>query len=374
MLFELDEKRIVRQFLDLTAIDNPSLKERKMADEVERILTSLGVSFSEDDTGAQTGSDAGNIYACVEGDLPGSPLLFSAHLDSVSPAEGKRGIVQENGLITSDGTTVLGADDLAGVTGILEAVRYIKEKKLPHRTFELLFTYGEELYDVGSGVFDFSRVKAKEAYVLDLNGSVGNFVYKAPTIISFEIKVKGRAAHAGFSPESGIHAIQTAAEAIAEISMGHVNEYTTVNIGEICGGNGTNIVPGECVVRGEVRSYDHEAAKAQIDSISESFQAKAEARGAKLEIAVRTGCIAYETLLSHPVVERLAAVCREQGFPFLGQESFGGSDNNIFASKGIAGIVLGCGMNNVHSVNENITVSDLIANVRMVLSLITSEL
>ena len=366
-----EEKRIAELFLYLTGIDNASLKEREMADAVEAILDELEIPYTEDDTWKKTGGNAGNIFAKLEGE--GTPMLLCAHLDSVAPALGKKAVLKADGTITSSGDTVLGADDLARVAEILETLRRLKEGNTPHRPIEVLFTYAEELYDVGSEFFDFSQISAREAYVLDSSGCTGTFLYKAPTIVSFEVQIRGLASHAGFQPEKGIHAIQIAADAIGNIQMGHVEADTTVNVGEISGGTGTNIVPERCVVRGEIRSYVHEKALEQLGRIEEVFRASAGRYGGEAEVSCRIGTYAYETSMESKPVEQMKSVCKKLGFPFLPQESFGGSDNNVLAAHGIEGIVLACGMEQVHYVQEYTTVQALAETAELLTALACPE-
>ena len=193
-------------------------------------------------------------------------------MDTVEPAKGKKAVSHEDGTVTSDGTTVLGADDLAGVTAIYEAVRHLIETKTPHRPIEILISTGEELYCKGANAFDYSQVQAKEAYVLDLSGAIGAAAYAAPTLVSFAAKIQGKAAHAGFHPEDGINSIQAAAHAIAQLPQGHVDESTTANIGKIGGGSGTNIVSESCVIEGEIRSLNHETAMELLETYHRTFQ------------------------------------------------------------------------------------------------------
>ena len=228
----IDEKRIADFFAELVSIDSPSLEEREMADTLKIKFAEIGVTFTEDHTQEQTGSNAGNLFARIPGSLAGAPVLFAAHMDTVEPAKGKKAVSHEDGTVTSDGTTVLGADDLAGVTVIYEAVRHLIETKTPHRPIEILISTGEELYCKGANAFDYSQVQAKEAYVLDLSGAIGAAAYAAPTLVSFAAKIQGKAAHAGFHPEDGINSIQAAAHAIAQLPQGHVDESTTANIGK----------------------------------------------------------------------------------------------------------------------------------------------
>ena len=159
----IDEKRIADFFAELVSIDSPSLEEREMADTLKAKFVEIGVNFTEDHTQEQTGSNAGNLFARIPGSIDGAPVLFAAHMDTVEPAKGKKAVFHDDGTVTSDGTTVLGADDLAGVTAIYEAVRHITEAGAPHSPIEILISTGEELYCKGANAFDYSQVQAKEA-------------------------------------------------------------------------------------------------------------------------------------------------------------------------------------------------------------------
>ena len=112
---EVNEKRVVDEFQELTAIDAPSFGEREMADRLIPKLKELGFEVEEDNAGEHFGGNAGNLYAYLPGDLPGDPVLLSGHMDTVEPSKGKKGIIGEDGVIRSAGTAVLGADDVAGL-------------------------------------------------------------------------------------------------------------------------------------------------------------------------------------------------------------------------------------------------------------------
>ena len=160
---KVNEQRAVDEFQELTAIDAPSFGERQMADRLIVKLKELGFEVEEDNAGEHFGGNAGNLYAYLPGDLPGDPVLLSGHMDTVEPSKGKKGIIGEGGVIRSAGKAVLGADDVAGLVEILEGIRSVKEAGVPHRDIEILFAIAEELYIKGSSVFDFSKVRAKEA-------------------------------------------------------------------------------------------------------------------------------------------------------------------------------------------------------------------
>lgn len=346
-------------FATLVEIDSPSLKEKKMAVHIRELFRGIGVELTEDDTAGVTGSDTGNLYGYVKGTDGGSPILLSAHMDTVMPACGKKAVFGEGGEVHSDGTTVLGADDLAGVTAIYEAVKYVKENCGNYRDIELLFTTGEELYGRGAKAFDCGSLKADTAYVLDLSGRIGDAAYAAPTILSFCAGIKGRAAHAGFCPEEGVNAITAASRAIAAVLQGRIDEETTANIGRISGGEGMNIVAPECRIEGEIRSLKHEKAAALSEEYRRIFEKAAAESGAELSWEVSEDILAYETDLQGRAVTAYREAARKSGVEARMVKTFGGSDHNVFAQYGIEGIVMATSMNCVHTCGEYTNIHEI---------------
>lgn len=350
---------IKKIFSELVAIDSPSLEEREMADHIKILFGKLQVEFTEDESQSHTHSNAGNLHAVLSGVGNEPPILFSAHMDTVLPAHGKRAVMKEDGTVTSDGTTVLGADDLSGVTAIYEAVKYLKENQIPHRDIEILFSTGEELYCKGAKAFDYSTVRARQAYVLDLSGRIGNAAFAAPTILSFSAQIEGKAAHAGFCPENGINAIAAAVCAVSRLPQGRMDEETTANIGQIEGGKGVNIVAPSCTVRGEIRSLRHEKAVELLRRYRAEFQKAADAFGAGLNWEENVDVRAYETDLESKTVSDYQAAAAQAGVEAHFQKTFGGSDNNVFAQYGIEGIVIATSMNQVHSCEEYANIHEI---------------
>lgn len=367
-----NENRIVNEFLRLASIDSLSLKEREMADAIKDILKELEIVYSEDDAAEKNGGNAGNIFAKWKGDNSTSPILLSAHMDTVVPGTGKKPVLKD-GIIKSDSDTVLGADDIAGITEILEGIRRVKESGINHRTVEILFSVAEETYTKGASAFDYSKVSAKEAYCFDLSGDVGIAVNKAPSLISFRVTVKGKASHAGFAPDDGINAILVSAQAIAQIKQGKVDEESTLNIGTIKGGSATNIVSEECIVEGEIRSFKHERALSLYNEILEKFDDEAKKTGALIEAEYTIHLKAYEVNSNSDVVKRFLASCEELGIEGSLDSTFGGADNHQFNANKIEGIVLSCGMEKVHTKDEYVTVENLEKGARLVEKLITLD-
>lgn len=370
---KINKEEIVSEFTNLVSIDSPSYYEKNMGEYVKKRLISLGFSIFEDDAGKLLNGNCGNIYGFKEGNVSLEPLLFCAHMDTVDPCNGKKAVIGEDGIIRSNGETILGADDYSGIAAILQALQNIKEQKLAHRPIEVLFTVAEEVYCKGVQQFDFSKIRSKEAYVLDLTGPVGTAAFKAPTILSFAITISGKSSHAGFAPENGVHSILAAANSISSLKIGRVDEETTLNIGTIEGGIATNIVPDKCVIKGEIRSYSHKKAIEMSEKIKQNFINSAAQIRAKVDFEIQIHCEAYEIPISHSVIKRFKKIADEQELPTELVETFGGSDNNVLAKKGINGIVIANAMNKCHSCEEYTTVEELCNITELVISLMVSK-
>jgi len=368
----VNTQRLVDLFKELVSIDSPSLHERQMCDAIREKLNGLGIETFEDNAGEKIGGNSGNLYAYIDGGLDGQPILFSSHMDTVEPSHGKKAIVHPDGKITSDGTTVLGSDDLAGVCSIIEALRVLKESGEKFRPVEVLFTVSEETHCAGASLAPFDRIKSKECYVFDLSGDIGVASNKAPTIISYKVSLHGRAAHAAFKPESGIHSLKCAADIISKIRCGKY-DGVTVNIGTINGGTATNVVAENTVFTGEVRSFDDTLAQNKLNEITDIINTVAASYGAEVKIESEICVKAYYVDEAHPVTARFAKACEEIGVKPEIVETYGGSDNNQFFPMGINGLVVSCGMNNCHSCNEYTTVGHLEKSAELALALMRSK-
>ena len=362
----INRDRLISKFIRLTGFDAESYDEAEIAAELMRQLHSLGLSVSRD--------DAGNLYAFLAGTARGEPRLFAAHMDTVSPGKGKRAVLCSDGTIRSDGTTVLGADDVSGLASILEALTVIRDKQLPHPPVEVLFTAAEEPYSRGCASFDFSRLRSEAAYVLDLTGPVGTAAIAAPSILSVDVTVRGRAAHAGFAPEEGINALTITARALASLEAGRIASDTTVNFGLISGGSGKNIVPAEITVRGEIRSLHHDDALSLGETIRARFRQEADALGGEADVTVTEELRAYRIPEDAPSIVRFRRAMEELGYgPAQLITTFGGSDNNRLAAHGLRGIVIACAMENVHTTEEYTVISQLERSAALTLQLMTME-
>ena len=237
----INVQRMTDTFMDLVQIDSVSREESRLAAYLKTQLDLLGAETVFDGSAPQTGSDTGNLIARIKGSNGKAPLLFSAHMDTVEPGRGIKPILT-NGRITSDGTTILGADDKSAIAILLEMLRVLKGSGKPHPPMELVFSTCEEIGLLGAKHLDWSLISARQGYVLDTRDPDG-LVTRAPSANRLKFTVVGRDAHAGSAPEKGINAILIAAKAIAMLDLGRLDAETTCNLGVIKGGDAINIVP-----------------------------------------------------------------------------------------------------------------------------------
>ncbi|HEY6008361.1 MAG TPA: M20/M25/M40 family metallo-hydrolase, partial [Geobacteraceae bacterium] len=281
----INKERLYSRFMELCAIDAESTRERLLADRLTELLAEIGGIVTEDDTGAKIGGTAGNLIVRLAGTGPGEPLLFSCHMDRVVPGVGVKPRI-EGDFIVSDGTTVLGADDAAGLAAVLEALTTLRERNIPHPPLEIVLTVAEELALVGSRHLDTDQLVARCGFVLDAGGAIGEIVVQAPEQVKMRAVFRGRSAHAGFAPEQGVSAIQMAAAAIGRMKLLRIDAETTANIGSISASGPTNIVADRCELQAEARSLDPAKLRAQVAGMTEALEGAATEFGGRVEISV----------------------------------------------------------------------------------------
>ena len=280
----INRDRVTNTFLDLAKINSPSKNERKAVDYAKEKLISLGFSVEEDNAGEKIGGNAGNIIAFKRGSAPDAKAIFlSCHLDTVEPTESLK-IIQDGAIISSDGTTILGADDKAGAAAVLEAVESISEDSFPHGDLQVIFSVSEEIGLLGARALDRTRIKADLGYIFDTEKPVAGITVSAPSHETMTIEIIGRAAHAGIAPEKGVSAIIAASRAISKMKLGRIDSETTANVGVIEGGKARNIIPEFVAIKAEARSRDEDKLKAQIDHMLHMFEIEAAAVGARVNV------------------------------------------------------------------------------------------
>ncbi len=355
----MNKERMLKEFFSLVTMTCSTGKERQAADFVTLQLQALGFTVVEDHAGDKIGGNTGNLIASLPATAIGAPsVMLSAHLDCVEPCSGIEPVL-ENGLILSKGNTVLGADDKAGVSAILEGLRTLLENKIPHGSIQVVFTVAEEGGLNGSRNIDRSLLTADYGYALDSGGDIGEIVIMAPGQERISVVVHGKKAHAGVAPEEGINAIVVAGKALAEIKQGRLDFETTANIGIISGGIATNIVPDTVELKCEARSRNLDKLAAQVDHMKATFIKVAAAQGGKADVTTTRAYDPYVLAAETPVVKNAIAAAKALSLEPKLVGTGGGSDANFFNIYGVPCAVLGVGMSKVHTTDEFIKESDL---------------
>lgn len=366
----INEERLIDLFKTLCLIDAPALAERECVDYVKSVLEGIGLEVWEDSAGSMIGGNAGNLIAKLPGNKPEAPRIYlSAHFDTVEPTAGLE-IVESDGVFSSASDTILGADDKGGMAPAIEAVRAIMESGEPHGDVYLLLSVAEEIGLKGAGALDIKALGLDFGYVLDTGPPVGSFVTQTAFHDKLDVEIIGKPAHAGKDPEVGINAIQVLADAVQGMKMGRIDEETTANLGLIEGGSAVNVVCATVKLRGEARSRNAEKLSAQIEHMKSNFQEAADKWGAEVKLDHRQHYAAYEIDADSQVVRVAQRASSSLGFEPTLRDTLGGSDANIYNSKGVPSIVVATGMKQIHTHEENISRKDLIDTARLAYALI----
>jgi tripeptide aminopeptidase len=360
---------VAQFFTELAAIPSPPGEERPVADRVLRYLRDLGLDPTEDDTGAQIGSTMGNVYASIEATTEGTPIFFCAHLDTVPPEGAIEPIVTE-GVVRNATGTILGADNKAAVAVMLEAARRLLVEGRQHAGVELLFTPKEEVGLLGAGAFDQNRLSAGVGFVYDQAAPIGEVVLGSPHAHSMEVRVHGRAAHAGMYPEEGRSAIAAAAKAIADFRLGRLDEESTANVGVIEGGTAGNVVPEWCSFLAEARSHDERKLADIVREMMETIAFAATVTECDVETEVHKSYSGYRFRRDDLPVQIATRALEACGYPPRLELSGGAADANVFNERGLQCLNLANGMANIHTPDEEIAVADLEGMVEVTLALI----
>lgn len=371
----VNRERLLNLFLDLLRINSPSKSERAHADYLIRILGGMGWDVREDDNAAKIGGSAGNLFAFKEGQAAdGFRLTLSAHLDTALPTEGLEPITGDDGVIRSGGSTILGADDKAGIAAIIEALRVVEEERIPFRGVQVIFDVAEEIGLFGAKLVPKEAIRGDFVYVLDTEKPVASVIVAGPSHENIKAVFKGKAAHAGIKPEAGVSAILAASKAIAAMKLGRIDFETTANIGVIEGGAARNIIPERAEVLGEARSRDETKLIAQREHMLQCIRQGAAEVGAAVETEVQREYNAFRWRSDDPIVRLAVSAGRSIGIEPELIEAGGGSDANIFNAAGVPTALIGVGYEAAHTSDETIALDDLVKCAEYIVALVRQSI
>jgi tripeptide aminopeptidase len=365
----INQERLVESFKSLTLIDGIHGKELTIAGYLMKTLKSLGLDAAMDNAGSTYGGNAGNVIGHLPGKTNAAPIFLCAHMDTVQPTKNLKHVIEDS-VITTDGTTILGGDDRAGVAVILEILRVLQECNLEHGPIEILFNVCEEAGMYGAKYIKASSLQSTFGFVFDCQASPGAYIVEAPGAVAFSAKVRGKSAHAAVSPEKGIHAIQIAARAIANLRLGRWDETGMLNIGTIKGGVSINVIPDYVEITGETRNANKEKLQNQMDYIRSTFEQAANEAHGIVEIKFSEKYGGYQFDESTKVIAIAKKGIQAAGYEPAPIRYPGGSDANVLNNSGILALNLGVGFKNAHSFQEKIAIADLAGTARIGLNIV----
>ena len=363
---KINEKRLIQTFLELVQIDSEAFHEKNIQEFLAARLKKLGCRVTVDKAGKKYDTNAqGNILAFLPGTVKSRPVVLSAHMDTVVPGRSVKPVVKKD-RISSDGSTILGADDKAGIAIILEVLQVLQEQKLPHPPVEALFTLTEENGMQGAKNLDYKKIKGREGLILD-NEEVSELLVQGPAVNTIEVWVKGLSSHAGVCPEKGISALEVAAYALSMMKLGRIDKETVANFGIVQGGKATNIVMDELYLKGEARSLSNAKLAKQTAHMKACFEKAAKRFTKKIDGKVYKPEVkfvpfqrypAVNVSKTHPMVKAVLAAAKEQGVCMRAVASGGGCDANILSGFGFTLPNLGVGCRDCHTLKESLILKE----------------
>jgi tripeptide aminopeptidase len=352
-----ERERLREDFVRLCEIESPSGRERGVADAVLGELRAVGVAAEEDGSAGDTGADAGNVVARVDGPADARTIMLCAHMDTV-PLDAPVEVIDQDGVLTNRHEAILGADNKAAVAVVLAVARRHAAEP-PPVGLELVFTTSEEPGLRGAKAIDRGALRSEFGFVFDHASPIGELIVAAPSYYRIEGRFRGKAAHAGIRPEDGRNAIVAAASALASLRLGRLDEGTTANVGRIEGGTAANVVAERCTVELEARSLDHERAGELVSEIVDALTAGASDTECDLELDIQEQFRAYRIARSAPPVLAATDALRSVGIEARCIATGGGSDAHAFQAKGLPCLNIANGTERNHQPDERVTVAAL---------------
>lgn len=340
-------ERLTHTLIDIIHIPSTSGHEELVCNYLQQHLSDLNLPFSLD--------RSGNLIATLKGE--GKPLLLNAHMDRVPPGMGHEPILRD-GILYSDGTTNLGADDAAGIVIILETLRRTLEHNLPHPPLVIVFTVQEESGLCGANGFDSSPWHVRDGIVFDNAFEAGVVVSQGAAYEAFDVKITGRTGHPGKDLSSTINAIDIF-RAAAYPHGSIANDQTRINLGRITGGSARNAIPDRVTLEGEMRSFESEDMRgAYKKALCAAFEDTAQRFGGQAEVTFKTHASGYMISTDEPLLKTYQRVLAQRGKELELKPTFIGSDTSGFRPA-INAFTVSTGVMNEHSVEEYVVLGPL---------------
>jgi tripeptide aminopeptidase len=370
---QLDLSRLLRDELEEIGLDDVRLDESGYAygslpgvDSAPAIGLIAHVDTSPDVTATGVNPQIHRDYDGGRIELTGDPTVV-LDPDELPLLQKKAG----HDIVTTDGTTLLGADDKAGVAEIMAAVAYLKRHpEVEHAPIRVCFTVDEEVAG-GADYLDIERFGAKYAYTLD-GAELGEIEAETFNASKVTVTIRGRSTHPGTAKGQLVNAVKLAADFAAALPRDSLSPETTeeregfVHPTKIAGGAEETVV--ELIVR------DHDAAKMKEHvALIERLAAEIKEREPRASVDVSEEAQYRnmgEVIDRHPeVIEAAEEAVRRLGVEPVHSIIRGGTDGARLSHRGLPTPNLFTGGSEYHSRREWASVQDMAAAAAMLVEL-----
>lgn len=342
--------RLIDRAIQIQQIPAPTFEEAARAEFIRQMFASEALTDIQIDS-------AGNVFARLPGSGQDSPLIVSAHMDTVFPADTNLAIRRDGGKVYGPGI----GDNSLGVAGLFGLLWSLRERGIqPSGDLWLVANTGEE------GLGDLRGMKAvverfgnkPKAYLVLEGMALGHVYHRAIGVKRYKISVHVTGGHSwiDYGAPSAVHELSALVTKIAAIRP-PTSPRTTLNVGRIGGGTSINTIAAEAWMELDLRSEGQDALNDLIHQVEKLINA-AEKQSVKVNAEVIGHRPPGEISAEHPLL-KLAQVClREQRIePVL---TTGSTDANIPLSKGYPALVLGLTYGGgAHTVQEHFETAPL---------------
>ena len=358
----MSESRLLERFVRLCEIPSVTGAERAVTDAIAAELRGLGIEVSEDGAAGPARAGAGNLIAHIPAASGAGDdaewVSFFAHVDTVPHSEPII-VVDREGVYGTAGDTILGADNKAAVTVVMELGARLAAEPGPVG-LELVFTVAEEQGLRGANALDVDALRSKLGYVLDHATPIGEVITAAPTYKKLIAEFCGVESHAGIRPEAGRSAIAAATAAVATMDLGRLDSETSANIGVIEGGTAPNVVAGRCRLEGAARGVEAGRAEEVAQQMVDACSWAAGEAGVDVDLLVETYFRGYRIKPGSRPLAIARAALERQGVEPVEITTGGGSDVNALRAAGFDALLLANGTEANHTSDESVTAEALV--------------
>ena len=359
-------------------------------------LTSFGITDVEL-------QDNAILLAKISGTVDAKPVLFMAHIDTVDIGESPdvnahvvafKGVdfplnkdntkmfkvadhpeimkYKNDNIIVTDGTSVLGADDKAGVTVMMGLAKYLSSSNDPHGDVYLLFVPDEEVGLRGAYAFDINKLpKNILSYTID-GGPLGEFGYETFNGAGITIDIKGVSIHPGSAKGILVNPILVANDILSLLDPLDTPEHSEGKEGFIlvCDISGN---ASDAKIDMIIRDFDKErfeARKVFLQKIVTQIKQKHPRASIELEISDSYANIANNLKEDRTCITIVEEAMKNINVPILVEPIRGGTDGAVFSSKGLPTPNLFTGAHDIHSVYEYLPVASFTKSLELSIEIV----